>query len=111
MADDLCSKAPLVWDWDIEHADRKSEAKADAAVHGAPPFQVDRKLLKDIVQEKMGEDVVRIKFLGAGTFHKVSGYCPFLFGLLRVGIARIGADAARGERAVQVRDRSTEAKA
>ena len=77
MADDLCSKAPLVWDWDIEHADRKLEAKADAAVHGAPPFQVDRKLLKDIVQEKMGEDVVRIKFLGAGTFHKVSGHFPF----------------------------------
>ncbi|TFY52763.1 hypothetical protein EVJ58_g9829, partial [Rhodofomes roseus] len=70
MADDLCSRPPLVWDWDIEHADRKAEAKADAAVHGAPPFQVDRKLLKDIVHEKMGENVVRIKFLGAGTFHK-----------------------------------------
>lgn len=83
MADDLCSKAPLVWDWDIEHADRKSEAKADAAVHGAPPFQVDRKLLKDIVQEKMGEDVVRIRFLGAGTFHKVSGHCDSLAWLLR----------------------------
>lgn len=83
MADDLCSKAPLVWDWDIEHTDRKSEAKADAAVHGAPPFQVDRKLLKDIVQEKMGEDVVRIRFLGAGTFHKVSGYCDSLAWLLQ----------------------------
>jgi len=73
MADDLCAKPPFVWDWDIEHADRKAEVKADAAVHGSPPFQVDRKLLKDIVHEKMGEDVVRIKFLGAGTFHKVSG--------------------------------------
>ncbi|KAH9912436.1 uncharacterized protein B0H18DRAFT_1054066 [Fomitopsis serialis] len=70
MADDLCAKPPFVWDWDIEHADRKAETKADAAVHGAPPFQVDRKLLKDIVHEKMGENVVRIKFLGAGTFHK-----------------------------------------
>jgi len=72
MQPDLCSRPPLVWDWDIEHADRKEEAKADAAIHGAPPFQVDRKLLKDIVQEKMGSEVARIKFLGAGTFHKVS---------------------------------------
>ncbi|KZT70499.1 hypothetical protein DAEQUDRAFT_744727 [Daedalea quercina L-15889] len=70
MADDLCSKPPLVWDWDIEHADRQAEARADAAVHGASPFQVDRKLLKDIVHEKMAEEVVRIKFLGAGTFNK-----------------------------------------
>ncbi|OSX63463.1 hypothetical protein POSPLADRAFT_1180391 [Postia placenta MAD-698-R-SB12] len=70
MQPDLCTKPPLVWDWDIEHADRKEEAKADAAIHGHPPFQVDRKLLKDIVQERMGTDVVRVRFLGAGTFHK-----------------------------------------
>ncbi|RPD65621.1 hypothetical protein L226DRAFT_530838 [Lentinus tigrinus ALCF2SS1-7] len=61
---------PLVWDWDVEHEDRRAEAKADAAVHGAMPFQVDRKLLKDIVHERMGAEVARIKFLGAGTFHK-----------------------------------------
>jgi len=62
----------LEWDWDLEHQDRKLEAKADAAstTYGAAPFQVDRRLLKDIVQEKMGKDVARIKFLGAGTFHK-----------------------------------------
>lgn len=66
MQPDLCTKPPLVWDWDIEHADRKEEAKADAAIHGHPPFQVDRKLLKDIVQERMGTDVVRVRFLGAG---------------------------------------------
>ncbi|RDX54617.1 hypothetical protein OH76DRAFT_1340911 [Lentinus brumalis] len=57
---------PLVWDWDIEHEDRKAEARADAAVHGALPFQVDRKLLKDIVHERMGAEVARIRFLGAG---------------------------------------------
>ncbi|KAH9916732.1 uncharacterized protein BXZ73DRAFT_53675 [Epithele typhae] len=61
---------PLEWDWDAEHADRKEEAKADAAHHHATPFQVDRKLLKDIVHERMGAEVARIKFLGAGTFHK-----------------------------------------
>ncbi|TBU59358.1 hypothetical protein BD310DRAFT_925391 [Dichomitus squalens] len=60
----------LEWDWDIEHEDRKAEARADAAVHHAMPFQVDRKLLKDIVHERMGAEVARIRFLGAGTFHK-----------------------------------------
>ncbi|KAL6303218.1 hypothetical protein BKA93DRAFT_788604 [Sparassis latifolia] len=70
MQPDLCSKPPLVWDWDLEHEDRKKEAKADAAIHGVPPFQVDRKLLKDIVHERMSTEVARIHFLGAGTFHK-----------------------------------------
>ncbi|KAI0827034.1 hypothetical protein BC628DRAFT_193238 [Trametes gibbosa] len=65
-------KPHLVWDWDIEHADRQAERKADAAVHGAIPFEVDRKLLKDIVKERMGADVARIKYLGAGTFAKTS---------------------------------------
>ncbi|KAI0659246.1 hypothetical protein C8Q70DRAFT_916037 [Cubamyces menziesii] len=67
---DSTEKPRLVWDWDVEHADRQAERKADAAVHGAIPFEVDRKLLKDIVQERMGAEVARIKFLGAGTFHK-----------------------------------------
>ena len=62
-------ETPLVWDWDVEHEDRRAEAKADAAVHGATPFQVDRKLLKDIVHERMGAEVARIKFLGAGASH------------------------------------------
>lgn len=61
----------LEWDWDVEHADRKAEAKADAALHGALPFEVDRKVLKDVVREKMGAEVVRIKFLSAGR----SQYC------------------------------------
>ena len=57
---------PLQWDWEYEHADRKNEAKADAALHGSIPFQVDRKVLKDVVREKMGLDVARITFLSSG---------------------------------------------
>ncbi len=64
--------SPLEWDWDIEHEDRKAEAKADAAIHGATPFQVDRKLLKDIVHERMGAHVARIKYLGAGALSSLS---------------------------------------
>ncbi|EIW55627.1 uncharacterized protein TRAVEDRAFT_129507 [Trametes versicolor FP-101664 SS1] len=79
-------KPHLVWDWDIEHADRQAERKADAAVHGAIPFEVDRKLLKDIVKERMGADVARIKYLGAGTFHK--GYLVTLVDAREV-VARV----------------------
>ncbi|KAG5718895.1 hypothetical protein E4T56_gene17382, partial [Termitomyces sp. T112] len=61
---------PLQWNWEIEHADRKREAKADAAADGAAPFPVDRKVLKDVVREHRGIAVGRIKFLSAGTFHK-----------------------------------------
>ena len=57
---------PLIWDWPAEHQDRKAEKKADAALHGATPFEVDRKLLKDVVREKMGVEVGRIRFLSAG---------------------------------------------
>ncbi|KAL0958448.1 hypothetical protein HGRIS_000591 [Hohenbuehelia grisea] len=64
------AKPALEWDWDAEHADRKKEAKADAAMHGMGPFLVDRKLLKDVVHEKMGVGVARITFLSSGTFHK-----------------------------------------
>ncbi|KAH9477557.1 hypothetical protein JR316_0009779 [Psilocybe cubensis] len=64
------SQEPLIWEWSIEHEDRKKERKADAALHGATPFEVDRKILKDVVREKMGVEVGRIKFLSAGTFHK-----------------------------------------
>lgn len=58
------------WDWDLEHADRKREAKADSAVHGAQPFLVDRSLLRDVIKEKLGCRVGRITFLNSGTFHK-----------------------------------------
>ncbi|KAL4253046.1 hypothetical protein ABKN59_002248 [Abortiporus biennis] len=86
MTSDLPTSSSLVWDWDIEHEDRKLEAKADAAIHGAAPFQVDRKLLRDIVQEKSGAEVARIKFLGAGTFHK--GYLVTLVDSRQV-VARV----------------------
>ena len=56
----------LVWDWDIEHEDRKRERKVDATLRGAAPFEVDRRVLKDVVHEKMGSEVGRIKFLSAG---------------------------------------------
>ncbi|KAJ7599205.1 hypothetical protein C8J56DRAFT_184113 [Mycena floridula] len=64
------SDRPLEWNWEVEHEDRKREAKADAALHGSTPFQVDRKVLKDVVREKAAVDVVRITFLSSGTFHK-----------------------------------------
>jgi len=70
--------SPLIWSWPHEHADRKREREADEALHGrhgsthyiygshSVPFEVDRKLLKDLVREKMGEEVGRIEFLSAG---------------------------------------------
>ncbi|KAG2140676.1 hypothetical protein DEU56DRAFT_980054 [Suillus clintonianus] len=62
----------IQWDWDTEHHDRRLEAKADAALHGAQPFQVDRRVLKDVVREMTGCEVGRINFLSSGTFHKAS---------------------------------------
>jgi len=60
------TRPSLVWDWDIEHEDRKRERKVDATLRGAAPFEVDRRALKDVVHEKMGSEVGRIKFLSAG---------------------------------------------
>lgn len=57
---------PIEWDWDLEHEDRKKESRADATLHSAQPFLVDRKLLKDVVREKMGCEVGRITFLSSG---------------------------------------------
>lgn len=56
----------LEWDWDVEHEDRKQERKADASLRGAAPFEVDRRVLKDVVRERMGVEVGRIKFMSAG---------------------------------------------
>lgn len=64
------SLSVIEWDWDVEHHDRRLEAKADAALHGAQPFQVDRRVLKDVVREMTGCEVGRIHFLSSGTFHK-----------------------------------------
>jgi hypothetical protein len=67
------AKPALEWDWDVEHEDRKLEEKADAASQPhLLPFQVDRRVLRDIVREKMGVEVGRIKFLSLGkssSFH------------------------------------------
>ncbi|KJA21523.1 hypothetical protein HYPSUDRAFT_202873 [Hypholoma sublateritium FD-334 SS-4] len=64
------AQPPLTWDWAVEHEDRKRERKSDAASHEPTPFEVDRKILKDVVREKMGVEVGRIRFLNSGTFHK-----------------------------------------
>lgn len=68
-------RPPLQWNWETEHADRKKERKADAALHGATPFEVDRRVLKDIVREKMGVDVGLITFLSAGEYsaYRIAG--------------------------------------
>jgi hypothetical protein len=58
--------AVIEWDWALEHADRKHEAKADSAVHGAPIFNVDRNILRDVIKEKMECRVGRIMFLSSG---------------------------------------------
>ena len=60
------AQAPLEWDWDVEHEDRRHEKQADAALHNALPFLVDRSVLKDVVREKFSSPVARIKFLSAG---------------------------------------------
>jgi hypothetical protein len=65
-------KPPIEWDWDLEHEDRRIEAQADAAMHGFQPFQVDRKVLKDVVREKMDTEVGRIKFLSSGMSNQTS---------------------------------------
>jgi hypothetical protein len=59
--------AAIEWDWGLEHVDRKREAKADSAVHGAPSFQVDRNILRDVVKERLECRVGRITFLSSGT--------------------------------------------
>ena len=65
----------LEWDWDIEHADRILEAKADAEWQSELPFQVDRKVLKDVVRERMGLEVGRINFLSLGKSIEAFLYC------------------------------------
>jgi hypothetical protein len=78
----LPASGPVIWDWDVEHCDRKREKDADKARqkhHGSRagagidqgPFEIDRKVLKDVVTEKMSEEVGRIVFIGSGTFNKV----------------------------------------
>jgi len=61
------STTVIQWDWDVEHRDRQLEAKTEAALHGAQPFQVDRRVLRDVVREITGCEVGRIHFLSSGT--------------------------------------------
>ena len=65
-------KPQIEWDWDIEHEDRRKEAQADAKMHGAQPFEVDRKILKDVVREKMGAEVGKITFLSSGEHQRAA---------------------------------------
>ncbi|KAL5521525.1 hypothetical protein ACEPAF_2273 [Sanghuangporus sanghuang] len=57
----------LEWDWDAEYADRVREKRHDG---NDTSFQVDRRVLRDVVKEKLGIEVARIRFLSSGTFHK-----------------------------------------
>ncbi|KAG8810321.1 hypothetical protein FRC17_002980 [Serendipita sp. 399] len=50
----------------MDALDRVKEILAD----GDHPFPVDRKILKDVIRSKLGQDVKRVKFLSSGTFHK-----------------------------------------
>ena len=69
----------IEWDWSLEHADRAREARLDAAGGVGDLFQVDRKVLRDTVKEKMGGEVVRIRFISSGMF----SICSFNFRPLR----------------------------
>ncbi|EJD05625.1 uncharacterized protein FOMMEDRAFT_118799 [Fomitiporia mediterranea MF3/22] len=57
----------LEWDQDAELVDRTREKRHDG---NDVSFQVDRRVLRDIVKEKLGLDVARIRFISSGTFHK-----------------------------------------
>ncbi|KLO11828.1 hypothetical protein SCHPADRAFT_905694 [Schizopora paradoxa] len=90
---------PLKWDDDIDARDRLREARHDqaffaahhqhvvhvqdqqlgAAATAAPtgtqagvliPLEVDRRFVREVMKEKLGSEVVRIRFISSGTFHK-----------------------------------------
>ena len=48
--------------------DRVKEILAD----GDHPFPIDRKILKEVMRSKMGQDVLRIKFLSSGMFIRLA---------------------------------------
>jgi hypothetical protein len=76
IANTSSAKVLLQWNWEAEHEDRRKEARMDRAVHNAQPFQVDRRVLKDVAKEKLGIDVARIVYLSSGkvkhVFHHLS---------------------------------------
>ena len=53
----------LEWDLDIDLADRAREKRHDGA---DTSFQVDRRIMRDIVKEKLGQEVARIRFISSG---------------------------------------------
>lgn len=74
---DNLPRLSLVWDWTLEHEDRKKERNVDAVMHGLMPFEVDRKLLKDVVREKTGVEVARITFLSSGIYLRKLCLCRY----------------------------------
>ena len=52
------------WDPEREAEDREREAKANAD----HPFDIDRRVLRDVVGQKMGAEVARIQFLSSGLY-------------------------------------------
>lgn len=52
------------WDWEIDQADRARERRHDGT---DVTFQVDRKVMRDVVKERMGAEVARIRFISSGT--------------------------------------------
>lgn len=54
---------------ELEELDIQAELRAD----GDQPFPIDRRMIKEVVLEKLCVRVERVSFLSAGTFHKVRG--------------------------------------
>jgi len=50
-----------------EERDKERELRAD----GENPFPICRKVVADVVGDKLGVRVERVVFLSSGTFHKV----------------------------------------
>lgn len=55
----------LEWDWDAELADREREIRHDG---NDTSFQVDRRVLRDVVKEKLGVEVAHIRFISSGKY-------------------------------------------
>ena len=53
--------------WSDDELERDAELRAD----GELPFPVDRRAVRDVVQDRLGVRIERVSFLSAGTFHKV----------------------------------------
>jgi hypothetical protein len=85
---DFPKPSVVEWNWDLEQADRKREAKADSAVHGVQPFLVDRNLLRDVIRERLGYRVGRITFLNSGASPYPPSLYPMIKGMLWVSQAR-----------------------